>query len=99
MITGSSLKRYYGGYMAHFKAALASQQYDRPCHDITCDRALFSSQLLNQWRDITPEELESTRYDRHQIAMLIERKEGVAASLIENYLRNLERTLPLFQTQ
>lgn len=56
-----------------------------------------SSQLMEQWRDITPEELEAARNDRQKLAALIERKEGIAAPLVENYLHHLERILPRFQ--
>jgi len=63
---------------------------------ISCDWNMISTQLLSQWKELTPTELERTRHDRHQIALLIERKYGIHAILTENYLKNLERTLPLF---
>lgn len=62
---------------------------------MSCDRQALSEQLLAQWHGITREELESTHYDRHEVALLIERKGGVSCALVENYLSNLERTLPL----
>lgn len=66
-------------------------------HDhITCDWKSLSSQLLNQWPRLTRQELEYTRHNRHAIAELIERKHGIDATLVENYLSNIERTLPLF---
>ena len=64
---------------------------------VTCDWNALSQQLLEQWHDLTREELEGTCHERRAIAELIEEKEGIAAPLVENYLRNLERTLPLFE--
>ncbi len=64
---------------------------------VTCDWNALSQQLLEQWHELTREELESTCQERRAIAELIEEKEGIAAPLVENYLRNLERTLPLFE--
>jgi hypothetical protein len=63
---------------------------------VACDWQEFSEQLLKQWQGITRDELEETHHDRCAIARLIERKEGISAQLVENYLINLERTLPLF---
>jgi len=82
--------------MARYSYA-APANYPATSDWVKCDWEALSSQLLEQWHDITLEELEKTRKDRHAIARLIERKEGVSATLVENYLRNLERTLPLFQ--
>lgn len=67
-----------------------------PGNDIACDWNMIATQILSQWKEITPEELEFTQRDRHRIALLIERKYGVHAVLTENYLKNLERTLPRF---
>lgn len=63
---------------------------------VTCDWSVLSSQLLNQWNRLTKPELENTNQNRHEIARLIEEKYGVEPSMTENYLANLERTLPLF---
>lgn len=63
---------------------------------MACDWRELSEQLLAQWHGITREELEDTHYDRHKVAELIERKGGIPSALAENYLCNLERTLPLF---
>jgi len=62
---------------------------------VSCEWEAFSSQLLSQWGQLTPNELEATGHQRHDIAALIEYKYGINAALIENYLFNLERTLPL----
>ena len=64
--------------------------------NVTCDWSALSTQLLEQWKRLTPVELERTQHNRHSIAQLVERKYGVYATLVENYLRNLERTLPMF---
>ena len=63
---------------------------------ISCDWQAISAQLLNQWKKISKTDLEKTLHNRHRIAMLVEEKYGVHATLTENYLKNLERTLPLF---
>lgn len=62
---------------------------------VNCDWTVISGQLLNQWPKLTPMELERTRHNRHEIALLIQKKYGIHAILTENYLKNLERTLPL----
>jgi len=63
---------------------------------VECDWNVISAQLLNQWSELTKAELEGTNHDRHRIALLIEKKYGVQPDMTENYLQNLERTLPLF---
>lgn len=52
-------------------------------------------QLLMQWKLINSGELDSIGPNRTLIARLIERKYGIASGLIENYLCNFERTMPL----
>lgn len=76
---------------------IANTGHEHVTDRITCDWSCFSAQLLNQWHHITRQELEYTRHNRRAIAELIERKYGVDALLVENYLRNVERTLPLLQ--
>lgn len=76
--------------------AMSPNAMDYMPDNITCDWNMLSSQILSQWQDITPEELEVTMRDRHLIALLVERKYGIHAVLTENYLKNLERTLPRF---
>ena len=63
---------------------------------IDCDWQTLSSQLLEQWHKLSPTELERTGQNRHKMAELIYEKYGVHPVLVENYLKNLERTLPLF---
>lgn len=69
---------------------------DDACEHITCDWHCLSAQLLSQWKKLTQEELEYTGHNRQAIAELIERKHGIDAQLVEHYLQNVERTLPLY---
>jgi hypothetical protein len=62
---------------------------------ISCDWAMLQAQLLEQWNRLTARELDKTGRDRHLIALLIERRYGIRYQLVENYLRNFERTMPL----
>ena len=55
----------------------------------------LASLLLQQWGRLTRRELDETRYIKTRIAHLIERKYGISHVLVEHYLRNMERTLPL----
>ena len=64
---------------------------------VTCDWTMLSMQLLNQWKELTRQDLECTDHSRYAIAKLVERKHGINARLVENYLCNVERTLPLLQ--
>lgn len=61
------------------------------------DWTLISAQILNQWNNITPSDLEATHHDRKRIAQLVEKKYGVYSAFVESYLKNMERTLPQFQ--
>jgi len=60
-----------------------------------CNTDSLKAVLLNQWKRITPRELEETGYIKSKIAFLIECKYGIHSRLTENYLSNIERTLPL----
>jgi len=62
---------------------------------VSYDWRALRTQLLEQWGDLTAMELDSTGADRHKIALLVECKYGIASKMVENYLRNFERTLPL----
>lgn len=61
---------------------------------LMCDWPSLRTQLLLQWGRLTGRELDGAGRDRHAIAMLVQRKYGVSARMVENYLTNLERTLP-----
>lgn len=62
---------------------------------ITCNWKELRMQLMTQWPDVTENDLQKTGPHRNRIARLISRKYGVAYHLIENYLSNFERTMPL----
>lgn len=62
---------------------------------VACERSVLEDLILQQWKKITRQELEKTAYSKKKIALLIERKYGVHHALMENYLSNLERTLPI----
>jgi hypothetical protein len=59
-----------------------------------CDWASLRTQLLTQWGLLSGRELDMAGRNRHEIAMLVQHKYGVSAGMVENYLSNLERTLP-----
>lgn len=61
---------------------------------LLCDWQSLREQLLDQWGRLTKTDLDVVGPDRHRIAALVQRKYGVSSRLIENYLANLERTLP-----
>jgi hypothetical protein len=74
--------------------------YNSPWHaghsyNITCKWEPFREQILTQWDRLTGREVDAIGPHRSRLALLIESKYGIAAHLVENYLRNFERTLPL----
>lgn len=56
-------------------------------------------QLLDQWGKITTDDIDNAHGDKHEIAVLIQRRYGVPARMVESYLTNFERTLPLSSQQ
>ncbi len=64
-------------------------------YNITCKWEPFREQILMQWNRLSAREIDEVGPNRSRLAVLIENKYGVAAGLVENYLRNFERTLPL----
>ena len=68
---------------------------DASNQEIQCSKNAMRELLLQQWRRLTPNDLEETEYVKEQIAILIQYKYGIDSQLIENYLSNLERTLPV----
>ena len=64
-------------------------------YNITCKWEPFRESIMAQWDRVTSRELDEIGPNRSKIAMLIETKYGIASHLVENYLRNYERTLPL----
>lgn len=66
-----------------------------PVRGISCDWQALRGQLLIQWPLLMPGEVDRAGHDRQKIALLVERRYGIASRMVENYLRNFERTLPL----
>lgn len=62
---------------------------------ISCDWPTLRTQLLLQWPRLTMEELDRTKQNRHQVALLVEQKYNIAPEMVDNYLCNYERTMPL----
>ena len=62
---------------------------------MTCSPHLLVSLLISQWKSLSPQDIEATQYCKRRIAKLIEQKYKIDSLLVENYLTNLERTLPL----
>lgn len=73
------------------------EQFSFPYVDepIKCDHHEVKALLMQQWKDLTDDQIESTGYGKHKLAVLIEKQYGIHNRLAENYLSNLERTLPL----
>ncbi len=53
------------------------------------------AQLLLQWKTLSASEVDAVGPNRNRLARLIGRKYGIAVAMVENYLRNFERTMPL----
>lgn len=77
------------------KAWPLTQPYANDNDLIACDWQSVRSQLLTQWSRLNTSEIDATGASRHAIAKLVSHKYGIDAELVENYLLNLERTLPL----
>ena len=63
--------------------------------DLRCNWDIMREQLMHQWTLLSEQDLEMAGPDAARIAMLIERKYGIASRMIENYLLNFVRTMPL----
>lgn len=66
-----------------------------PSYDLRCNWPMLRSQLLEQWTLLTEYDLEITGPNAAYIAGLIERKYGISSTLVENYLVNFARTIPV----
>ncbi len=62
---------------------------------VICDWETLRMQLLYQWQRLTAAEVDYAGPSRRRIAHLVESKYGIASQCVENYLRNVERVLPL----
>ncbi|MES2984724.1 MAG: hypothetical protein V4735_06020 [Pseudomonadota bacterium] len=66
---------------------------------MVCDWQALCAQLLQQWNRLSASDLEDVGPSRRELAALVQRKYDIALPLVENYLANLERTLPLIQNE
>ena len=78
-----------------YSALLSENSNDNFPDAISCDWDGLCAQLMLQWINLTLEDLSKAGPHRHQIALLIAQKYGVASEMVENYLCNFERTMPL----
>ena len=62
---------------------------------ILCNWQALRAQLLLQWNKLTPWEIDKAGPHLLRLSGLIARKYDISARMIENYLRNFERTMPL----
>src|SRR5262245_8586543 len=69
--------------------------FPRQIDPLHCSWDVLRGQLLRQWSRLSPNELDAEGPNRERLARLIARKHGIAPKLVENYLHNFERTLPL----
>lgn len=60
---------------------------------IRCGWNVLRAQLLLQWARLSARDLDEVGPHRRNLARLIQRRYGIAAELVENYLRNVERAL------
>lgn len=73
--------------------------YENDNSAIDCNWQALRKQLLEQWTRLAKKEIDKAGPNRHRLAVLIEQKYGVSQEMIENYLRNFERTMPLMAHQ
>ena len=71
-----------------------SYKIDSANNALNVSHSAIKDLLLQQWNRLTDKELEETGYIKKRIALLIQGKYGIHSLLLENYLSNLERTLP-----
>jgi hypothetical protein len=72
-------------------------RHDDPADDqpMACSPHVLVALLVLQWKKLTRQDIEATHYCKRQLAALIEQKYGINRLLAENYLSNIERSLPL----
>ena len=76
-------------------AAVMPSEFSTEEYPMPCNPHLLAHMLLQQWNRLTLSEIEQTQYIKRDLALLIEQKYGINHVLAENYLSNIERTLPL----
>lgn len=64
-------------------------------YNIHCRWESFREQILVQWNRLSSHEVDAIGPSRGKLADLIETRYGISSGMVENYLRNFERTLPL----
>lgn len=62
---------------------------------IRCNWLSLRSYLTDHWKNISAKELDQAGPSRKKIVFLFGKKYGFGSQMAENYLRNIERTLPL----
>ena len=67
-----------------------------PTSLLICNWKLLREQLVKQWPLVSKEELDITGANCARVSSLIAGKYGINPSMVENYLRNCERTMPLY---
>ena len=81
--------------LEHIRINNARTQNFVDSYDLRCNWEVLREQLLHQWALLTETDLDMAGPDSQRIAMLIERKYGIASRMIINYLANFVRTMPL----
>jgi hypothetical protein len=74
---------------------VAANSQVRHASILLCNWHILRKQLLGQWTLLNSDELTEVGPDCRRISDLIARKYGIMPKVVENYLRNFERTLPL----
>jgi hypothetical protein len=64
-------------------------------YNIFCKWEPFREQILSQWNRLSSDEIDAIGPSRNRLAELIQTRYGISSGMVENYLRNFERTLPL----
>lgn len=77
------------------QAFVPANDTNRPDDRILCGWTPLKTQLLTQWNRLTRQELDEAGPHRRRIAAVVQRRYAIEAKLVENYLRNFERTLPM----
>lgn len=82
-------KRFSDFYENEEEEKLDSSNY------LLCAFSPLKEQLLQQWKLVSESEVDRAGPNRKKLAELVHHKYGIAANLVENYLKNFERTLPV----
>lgn len=85
--------RSISGYPTSYQQS--SEYAERSRETIKCKWSMLRAQLLLQWQRVSAKEIDIAGPNRQRIALLIQGKYGIDSELVENYLRNFERTLPV----